>query len=160
MKQIKLKITAALTFLALTASSLPLYAGEPIATTWNQVCSVAAGRELIVTTSTGEAVEGFCVKIDVNEISVTTRDHRVVKIARNAFSRIEMHRVKGHQLRSLGEGVRGGLRWGFGTLLSPLVPVAVVAIPATLAWGAVAAPFCLLGDLKAKASGTQEIKPS
>jgi DNA-binding transcriptional regulator YhcF (GntR family) len=27
-------------------------------------------------------------------------------------------------------------------------------------YGAVAAPFCLLGDLKAKAAGTQEIRPN
>jgi hypothetical protein len=58
MKHIQLNITAVLTFLALTASSLPLSAGEPIATTWNQVCNVAGGRELVVTTTTGEAVEG------------------------------------------------------------------------------------------------------
>jgi hypothetical protein len=40
------------------------------------------------------------------------------------------------------------------------MPAAVVAIPATLAWGAVSAPFCLLGDLKAKLKGMQEIKPN
>jgi hypothetical protein len=146
--------------LALTVSSLPLYAGGPIAADWNQVCRVAAGHELLVTTTAGDTLEGFCVGVSVTEISVRTTDRGVVKIARNTLSRLDMHRSNGHQLKSLGRGMRGSLRWGFDALLSPVGPVAAVAIPGTLAWGAAAAPFCVLGDLKAKLAGTREIKPN
>jgi hypothetical protein len=96
----------------------------------------------------------------LNKLTVSTTDHRVVKVARNTLSRLEIHRANGHQLRSLGDGVRGGFRWGFGSLLSPSMLVGVVAIPATLAWGAVSTSFCLLGDLKAKLEGMREIKPN
>jgi hypothetical protein len=34
----------------------------------------------------------------------------------------------------------------------------LVVIPATVAWGAMAAPFCLLGDLADSGPETQEIK--
>jgi hypothetical protein len=34
----------------------------------------------------------------------------------------------------------------------------LVAIPATVAWGAVAAPFCLLGDLGDNGPVTQDVK--
>jgi hypothetical protein len=159
MKHFQVKVVSVLTFLAVPVSPLPLYAAPPITVGWNQVCRITAGHELVVTTTTGDTVEGFCVGVDVSEITVNTWDHRVVKIARNTLSRIDMHRSKGHQLRALRDGVRGGLRWGLGALLSPAGPAAAVAIPATLAWGAAAAPFCLLGDLKAKATGMQEIKP-
>ena len=39
-----------------------------------------------------------------------------------------------------------------------MAPVGVVAVPATLAWGIVAAPFCLLSDLADEANGVEEIK--
>jgi len=71
------------------------------------------------------------MSINVDEIALTGTDHKVVKIARSAFQRIQMN-PKEHQLKSLGRS--------------------------TLAWGAVAAPFCLLGDLVHGHPGPQEIK--
>jgi hypothetical protein len=160
MKHFQLNAISVLILLPVIIFPSPLSAADPVTVQWNQVCRVAGGHELLVTTSAGEAIEGFCVQIDVNNLTVSTTDHRVVKVARNTLSKLEMHRANGHQLRSLRDGMRGGLRWGFDSLLSPSMPAAVVAIPATLAWGAVSAPFCLLGDLKAKLKGMQEIKPN
>ncbi len=92
--------------------------------------------------------------IGVDEISVNTKDRGVVKVARSALSRIDMHlhisSHRGHELRALGHGVHVGLSHGFGWLLSPAAPLGIVTIPATLAWGAVSAPFCAIGDVAAK----------
>ena len=152
-------------FLALSAvmvGALPLHAAEPIQVHWNEVCRVAADRQLVITTADGNTVEGYCVSITVDQMAVTTPDRQIVKIARTALSRIQMHRSpghqQGHQLRSLGQGMRTGLRYGFKSLLSPYAPIGIVTVPATLAWGAVAAPFCLLGDLRDRVTGKQDIQ--
>jgi hypothetical protein len=71
---------------------------------------------------------------------------------------VQRSKNDGHQLSALGRNVQKGLRQGFEWLLSPYAPLGIVAVPATVAWGAVAAPFCLLGDLTHKASRTREIK--
>lgn len=160
MKHFQRNSVSALTLLAVTALPLQLNASNPIVVVpWSQVCQIAHGNELIVTTAAGDAVEGFCVQINVNEIAVTTADKKVVKIARNTVSRLDMHRSKTRQLKSLRDGMRGGLRWGIENLFSPWAPVGVVAIPVTLVWGVMAAPFCLMGDLKGHSAGLLEIKP-
>ena len=158
MRHFYCKTSIVLTALVMAVSSLPLNAAEPLKVNWNQVCQAADGRELTVTTANGETTQGYCFSIKVDEIAVTTKDHNVVKIARSTLARIDVHRTKGHQLSSLGKGMHDGLKWGFDSMLSPLAPVGIVAVPATLAWGVVAVPFCLLGALRYKASGKQEIK--
>jgi hypothetical protein len=136
-----------------------LHAAEPMEVRWNEVCRVSAGHQLEITTTAGDTVGGYCVTINVDEISVTTQDRRVVKIARAALSRIQMHRSKnGHGLNSLRQGMHEGLRQGFEWLFSPYAPLGMVVVPGTVAWGAVAAPFCLLGDLNDKLAGRREIK--
>ena len=143
---------------ALTFSSLSVHAADPIQTQWNQVCRVTNGRELIVTTTNGDTVQGYCISIDVDGVRVRTKDGKVARIARTALARLEMRRSKGHQLSSLRNDMHEGLKFGFDRLLSPLAPVGLVVVPGTLAWGAVAAPFCLLGDLNDKLAGKREIK--
>lgn len=145
-------------FAALFTASVPLSAADAIEVPWNKVCEVSNGREITLTTANGGTVQGYCISTDVNEIAVTTRDRRVIKVARSALNRLQMRRSKGHQLRALHKGVHSGLRVGFDALFSPLAPVGLVVVPGTLAWAAVSAPFCLLGDLKDKADGQQEIK--
>ena len=159
MKYITLNPFSVVTLLAMTFSSLPLYAADSKEVQWNQICREAHGRELLVTTADGDLVKGYCVSIDANNIAVKTKDRGVVKVARKTLSKLEMERSKGHQLRTLHKGVHKGLKYGFDSLLSPMAPVGAVVLPATLAWGAVSAPFCLLGDLREKVNGTQEIKP-
>ena len=142
--------------LFLLALSLPLFAADTIDIPWNQLCREANFHELSITTTTGETVEGYCMGIDVNQVSIGFNG-RAVKIARANVARLLM-RGQGHQLKSLGKGVRGGLRYGFNALLSPQAVLGAVAIPATLAWGAVSTPFCLLGDLRAKLSHSKEVR--
>jgi hypothetical protein len=156
-------ILASIRFLSLSAvivSGLPLCAADEIQVHWNEVCRAAAGNRLTIKTVNGDTVDGYCLSINVDEIAVTTKDQQVVRVARRALSRIDVQRSKndGHQLSALGRNVQKGLRQGFEWLLSPYAPLGIVAVPATVAWGAVAAPFCLLGDLTHKASRTREIK--
>jgi hypothetical protein len=146
-----------LTLFALMAAVPGLRAADPIQVPWNQVCRVAYERQLSITLANGDIVLGYCMSINVDEIALTSKGHKVVKIARSAFQRIQM-KPKEHQLKSLGRGVRKGLHQGSDWLLSPYAPLGIVTIPATLAWGAVAAPFCLLGDLAHGQTGPQEIK--
>jgi hypothetical protein len=40
-------------------------------------------------------------------------------------------------------------------VLSPWAPIGLAAVPVLLAWDAVAAPFCLIGDLTHRDSDTQ-----
>lgn len=140
--------------------SFPLYAADAIQAHWNEVCRAAGGNQLTITTFGGTTVEGYCLSVSIDEITVTTTNQRVVRIARKTLSRIEVQRSQnnGHQLIALGRGVHAGLRTGVGWLLSPYAPLGIVAVPVTLAWGAVAAPFCALADLTHRTSHTQEIQ--
>jgi len=141
---------------ALLACTLPLHAADPIQARWSEVCRAAGSDQLTITTANGDTVNGYCTSVDANDMSVTTLDKRVVKIARTALSRIDKHSTSndGRQLRSLGRSIGHG----FGVLLSPWAPVGLFVVPPLLAWGAVAAPFCVIGDLIHQEAGTQEIK--
>ena len=61
-------------------------------------------------------------------------------------------------MSTLRRGMRKGLHDGFDLLLSPYAPAGAVLLPATLAWGAVVAPFCALGELKNKLETGREIR--
>ena len=134
-------------------------AAGPVEVQWNQVCVVAGHRELSITTQNGETVQGYCTRINVDEIAVTTEDQRLVKIARSALAHVRVRRAnaRGHQLASLVRGMRTGLKTGLQWMLTPAAPAAIVLLPGTLAWGAAAAPFCLIGDLTNKIGGSEEI---
>ncbi len=135
-----------------------LRADEPMQVKWDEMCKVAAGKEIDIRTTVGDNVKGFCVGINVDEVSVRTTDGKVVKLARTALGKIRLHRVRSGQLKALGNGMRGGLEGSVGMLFSPLAPLGIVGVPGTIAWGAVAAPFCALSDLHDKLHGTREIR--
>jgi hypothetical protein len=149
-----------LTLAAALAWTLPAHAADPIETHWSDVCKLAAsGDHLILATVDGETVESkYCVRVNADEIAVTTWDNRTIRIARAALSSLRLSSAQGHQLKSLGKGLHSGLRTGLRWLLSPMAPLGLVTVPATLAWGATAAPFCVLGDLVHKARPEREVK--
>jgi hypothetical protein len=129
------------------AASAPLHAADEIATRWNDLCQVASGRQLDVTTSDGRTVSGICTSTDAESLALT-HNQRLVRIARSTLTRIQMYDPgKGHHLADLGDSLSRSFKTSFGWLFSPAAPLGLVAIPATVAWGAVAAPFCLLGDM-------------
>jgi hypothetical protein len=146
---------------AMLLGALPLHAADAIEANWIEVCRVANQHTLTVTTADGATVEGVCLAIDVTQISIQTKDQRVVKVARSALSRIDMSKLrgsKGHELRALGHGLRVGLRQGSDWLFSTSAPLGIVTIPGTLAWAAISAPFCALSDLHEKITHEAEKK--
>ena len=135
--------------------SFPIFAADTIDIPWNQLCRQLNFHEVAITTTTGETVEGYCMMIDVNQVSINVNGNPV-QVARANIVRLLMT-PRRNNLKSLGKGVRGGLSYGFNALLSPSAVMGAMAIPGTLAWGAVSAPFCVLGDLRAKLSHGKEI---
>jgi hypothetical protein len=152
-------------FWAVLAWALPVHAAPPdspeaIHTHWADLCHVAGAHQLNVTTTDGTITKGTCTSTNDSEIALTS-NQRVVKIARATLTRIQMYQPgNGHHLADLGSGMSKSFNRGFGWLFSPAAPLGLVAIPATVAWGAVAAPFCLLGDMGDNGPKTQEIKVS
>ena len=139
---------------------LPIHAASDIHARWSDLCHVAGNHQLNVTTADGAVVSGSCTGTDADALSLTA-NQRVVKIARSTLTRIQMYQPgNGHHLADLGNSMSKSFAKGFGWLFSPAAPLGLVAIPATIAWGAVAAPFCLLGDLGDDGAITQDIKVS
>jgi hypothetical protein len=135
----------------------PLHADAEIYTKWTDLCHLAANRQLSVTTTDGRTVNGSCASTDADGLSLTA-NQRVIKMARSTLTRIQLYQPGNHRLADLGKGMSKSFRMGFGWLFSPAAPMGLISIPATVAWGAVAAPFCLLGDLGNNGPVTQEIK--
>src|SRR5580700_3514563 len=147
-----------LTLSAALAGAFPMHAADDVHTRWNDLCRVAGGHQLNVTTSDGQTVSGSCSSTDADGLSLTA-NQRIVKIARSTLTRIQMYQPgNGHHLADLGNGMSKSFRQGFGWLFSPAAPLGLITIPATVAWGAVSAPFCLLGDLGDNGPTTQDIK--
>ena len=141
------------------AALAPLRAAD-VQARWDNLCRVAGVHQLNVTTLDGKTVSGSCTSTDADGLSLTA-NQRVVKIARATLTRIQMYQPgNGHHLADLGDGMSKSFKRGFGWLFSPAAPLGLVAIPATVAWGAVAAPFCLLGDMGDNGPTTQDIKVS
>jgi|HubBroStandDraft_4_1064222.scaffolds.fasta_scaffold649835_1 hypothetical protein len=144
-------------FSAALAWTLPAHAADDIHARWIDLCSVAGSHQLNVTTSDGQTVSGSCNSTDADGLSLSA-NQRIVKIARSTLTRIQMYEPGPHHLADLGDGMSKSFRRGFGWLFSPAAALGLVTIPATVAWGAVAAPFCLLGDLGDTGPVTRDVK--
>ncbi len=139
------------------AALAPLRATD-VQARWDSLCQVAGRHQFNVTTSDGKSVSGACASTDADALSLTT-NQRVVKIARSALTRIQMVQPgKAHHLANLRDGMSKSFKRGFVWLFSPAAPLGLVAIPATVAWGAISAPFCLLGDMGEDGPVTQDIQ--
>jgi len=125
---------------------------------WNDVCRITGGKQIDFKTPAGEDVKGFCLSLNVDEMSVRTTDGKILKIARSTLQKLRMHKERGGQLKALHKGVHEVFWGSVGLTFSPLAPAGLVGMPASLAWGAVALPFCALNDLHSKLHGTREIR--
>jgi len=154
-----MKHTNPLVFTFSFVARLPLHAANTQPVPWQRLCQAAQERELRVATSSGETVEGYCLSIDVNEVSLSTQpDRKVVKVARTAIAHMEAWRPKRHNFRTLMADARSGIKHGASDLLTPAAVAGMVEISAVVAWAAVSSPFCLLGDLVELDQPTQEIR--
>ena len=122
------------------------------------MCQATQGRELALTTADGQTVDGYCIGVRVDEVEIRTAHQGMVKIARNARSRVVMQPKRGgKQLASLKKRFTGAVNEEAKWILTPSVAAGLVALPVTVAWAAVAAPFCALGDLLNHDPGPKEI---
>jgi hypothetical protein len=134
----------------LLAFSAPAQSPTPTPDTpveWPNLCTNTARELLVVTTERGDTIQGYCVFVQHDELTVRTVDGKMVKIARGTLKKVLALTVPEHRLKALGKGMKHGLRDGVKMTFSPLAPLGLAVIPGTLAWGAVATPFCILGDL-------------
>jgi hypothetical protein len=142
-----LLLSGAVIFFALSA---PAQSPTPKPTTpveWRNLCSNTARELLVVTTESGDTVQGYCVSVQYDEVAIRTVDGKVVRVARGTLKTVLALAVAENRMKALGKGMKQGLRYGVKTTFSPLAPIGLVVIPGTLAWGAAATPFCILGDL-------------
>jgi hypothetical protein len=124
----------------------PLHAAD-VQVHWNDLCRIAAGRQLNVTTSDGKTVNGSCLATSSDELALTATEG-VVKIARSTLTRVQVWQPGNrHHLKDLGNNMDSSFQLGFIFLRSPAAPIGLAIIPATVAWGVVAAPFCVLADI-------------
>ena len=131
---------------AALAGSVTLRADAPLQMPLSQVCGFTGSRVLTVTTASGETVEGTCFAVNVDEIQVQTKKG-ILTIARSQLSRVRIYETPPHRhLANLGKDIRTGLEDSVKMIPTEWGLVGVVGVPATLAWGAIASPFCLLGD--------------
>ena len=114
---------------------------------WPNLCTNTAKELLTVTTDDGDTIQGYCVFVQHDELAVRTLDGKMVRIARSKLKNVISVAVQENRLKALGVNMKHGLREGVKMTFSPLAPIGLATIPGTLAWGAVAAPFCIAGDL-------------
>jgi hypothetical protein len=70
MKHTYLQQLRAALLLAALLVSLPLHAADSVESNWNDICHVATNRPLTLTSADGSTVEGYCVAIQVDSISI------------------------------------------------------------------------------------------
>ena len=136
---------AAILFAFSAPAQSPTPAGKPVE--WLNLCANTARELLVVTTERGDTIQGYCFFVKHDELTVRTEDGKMVKIARGTVEKVLALAVPEHRLKALAKGMKQGLHDGVKMTFSPLAPVGLAVIPGTLAWGAVATPFCVLGDL-------------
>ncbi len=121
MKNIHASRTEFLAFAGVIICSLPLCAADPVEVPWNQLCKAATGNHPMITTADGATVDGRCMSITVDEVAIRTENQKVVKIARTALSRIQMHRrlEEQHPLKQLGKSLQASFRDGLACCLRP-----------------------------------------
>ena len=73
-----------LTLTTLAAGLAPLHAADlPKEIQWQQLCGFSRESPLEISTATGEVLTGYCVSLNVDEMSFKTTDNRVVQIRRD-----------------------------------------------------------------------------
>jgi hypothetical protein len=132
---------------AALASSAALRAQDSVQLPLPRVCDYARSRSIQVTMPNGETVEGVCFSTTVDELQVQTKSG-IVKVARAQLSRVTIADIQAHhQVRHLFKHVGQGVANSAKLIPTEAGLVGLIGVPTTLAWGAVAVPFCLFGDL-------------
>lgn len=129
----------------------------PKSVPWNQLCEEFDGKTLVLRERDGSIVKGKCIFVHRKFVSVKTSAPRPLEIKRKDIAHLEAVWPRGLTAK-LGHQVAYGLESGAGLIFSIWAPVGIVMVPATLVWGAVAAPVCLIRDIADRKEHQQEIR--
>jgi hypothetical protein len=89
---------------------------------WRNLCANTTRELLVVTTESGDTVQGYCVSVQYDEVAIRTVDGKVVRIARGTLKTVLALAVAENRMKVLGRGMKQGLRYGVKTTFSPLAP--------------------------------------
>ena len=145
MRQILSNICFLFSFLAV-GQTLPAASSGP--NLWVEVCRTADNHSVTVKTKNHGSVTGACSNVDETQIQLFTHERGLLTISRRDVTAIYKRvQTTNHQLATLKQDVGQQFHQDFRWLFSPAAPLGLVAVPITAVWGAVAAPFCWIGDL-------------
>src|SRR5438270_11255450 len=101
-----------LIFAALAAAGT-LRAQDSVQLPWERVCqyaNAAKPKTVLITTATGEVVEGTCFAVTVDALEIQT-NHGIVQVARAQLKRISVSQVKPHhQFLHLAHNIGSGVK--------------------------------------------------
>jgi len=112
---------------------------------WKDLAAKLQGKQVTVKMKDGKSISGrfFTVGRDGIFFSGGAPD----KIPRDAVQSLHWETPDAHQTEKLANMLGHAYRHSGSLLGTPMAPFGVIEIPVITAWGAAAAPFCLLADL-------------
>lgn len=149
------KLTLIFAVAALTLQAAP---SEQIR--WKDLGARLQGKLVTITTKDGKSLHGRFFTVRPEGIYIS--DPNQEKISRDAVVSLHWEAPFKSQTQKLGNMLSRAYRHSGKLLGTPMGPFGLVELPAITAWGAAAAPFCLLGDLfagHAPTSGDISILP-
>lgn len=111
---------------------------------WSQLATRLQGKQVTVKTKDGKSVSGRFFTVGRDGIYFGGTQN---KIPRDGVQSLHWEAPDAHQTEKLGNMLGHAYRHSGSLLGTPMAPFGVIEIPVITAWGAAAAPFCLLADL-------------
>jgi hypothetical protein len=122
------------------------YAAPAIEAPWTSLCLVSNGKRLLVTKTDGTTLDGYCASTTNDELALT-RNAGEVRVARAAISRLRMVRPRKRRLWEFWKDQGPLIGGSFEILGSEAWAWGLMAVPATIGWGAIATPYYMAVDL-------------
>jgi hypothetical protein len=112
---------------------------------WKDLAARLQGKLVTITTKDGRSLHGQLFTVRPEGIYIS--DGNQEKVLRDAVVSLHWEAPFKNQTQKLGKMLARAYRHSGKLLGTPMGPFALAELPAITAWGAAAAPFCLLGDL-------------
>jgi hypothetical protein len=112
---------------------------------WKDLAARLQGKLVMIATKNGKSLHGRFFTVRPEGIYIG--DGNQEKLSRDAVVSLHWEAPFKSQTQKLGNMLARAYRHSGKLLGTPMGPFGLVELPAITAWGAAAAPFCLLGDL-------------
>jgi len=142
------------------AAAIALQAAPSEQIRWKELAARLQGKLVTITTKDGKSLSGKLFSVRPEGIYFT--DGTSPKASRESVVSVHWEAPQVSETRKLGHMLARAYRHSGRLLGTPMGPFGVVELPAITAWGAAAAPFCILGDLfsdQSRTSGDFSILP-